>query len=291
MGMPMKMGGGLGGLLILVLIVFLGGDPGALLNVVGGGEPATTGQPRPVAADDESAQFISAILASTEDVWGQLFQQGGATYQQPTLVLFEDAVRSACGFNSAATGPFYCPGDQKVYLDLDFFRELARLGGPGDFAAAYVVGHEIGHHVQQLAGISDQVRRLQGGARQQADVNALQVLMELQADCFAGVWAYHANQQRSLLETGDVEEGLGAAAAIGDDRLLRRAGQRVAPESFTHGSSEQRQQCRRPASGPARSTPATRSAGSYFDRARPFPESLTFMSSSGYGSKKVCPSR
>jgi predicted metalloprotease len=238
----MKLGGGIGGLLVLVLILVLGGDPSALLNVASEGGPVTTGQPRAPAADDTEAEFISVILASTEDVWGQIFQQGGATYREPTLVLFEDAVRSACGFNSAATGPFYCPGDQQIYLDLGFFRELARLGGPGDFSAAYVVGHEIGHHVQQLAGISDQVRSMQAGARRQAEVNALQVAMELQADCFAGVWAHHWDRQRGTLQPGDVEEGLAAAAAIGDDRLLRRAGQRVAPESFTHGSSEQRQQ-------------------------------------------------
>jgi predicted metalloprotease len=237
----MKMGGGLGALVVLALVLLLGGDPSDLVNVAPEGGPVTMGQPRPTAGNDEAAQFISAILASTEDVWGQLFAQSGGTYRQPTLVLYEDAVQSACGFNSAATGPFYCPGDQKVYLDLDFFRELARLGGPGDFAAAYVVGHEIGHHVQQLAGISDRTRSMQRAARGQAEVNALQVRMELQADCFAGVWAYHANRQRDILEPGDVEEGLGAAAAIGDDRLLRQAGRRVAPESFTHGSSEDRQ--------------------------------------------------
>jgi predicted metalloprotease len=241
MGMPMKMGGGLGALVVLAVVLLLGGDPSDLINVAPEGGPATTGQPRPAPENDEAAQFISVVLASTEDVWGQLFARSGGTYRQPTLVLYEDAVQSACGLNSAATGPFYCPGDQKVYLDLDFFRELSRLGGPGDFAAAYVVGHEIGHHVQQLAGLSDQVRQMQRAARSQAEGNALQVRMELQADCFAGVWAYHANQQRNLLEPGDVDEGLGAAAAIGDDRLLRRAGRRVAPESFTHGSSEDRQ--------------------------------------------------
>jgi predicted metalloprotease len=151
-----------------------------------------------------------------------------------------DYVRSACGFNSAATGPFYCPADRKVHLDLGFFRELARLGGPGDFAQAYVVGHEVGHHIQNLVGTSDQVRRIQGSASR-ADANRLSVLMELQADCYAGVWAHHANRQARILEPGDVEEGLGAAAAIGDDRLQRTSGSAVHPESFTHGTSVQRQ--------------------------------------------------
>jgi len=239
MGMPLKIGGGVGGVVVLLLVLLLGGDPGELLDATGGGAPpAAPGTAPP--PDDEAAQFISVMLASTEDVWGTLFARAGASYEEPSLVLYEDAVSSACGFSGAATGPFYCPADRQVYLDLGFFRELARLGGPGDFAAAYVVGHEIGHHVQTLTGISDRVRRAQAAGGGQAEANALQVGMELQADCLAGVWAHHADRTRGILEPGDVEEGLSAAEAIGDDRLARQAGRRIAPESFTHGSSEER---------------------------------------------------
>lgn len=239
-GTPLKIGGGLGGL-VLLLILLLGGDPSQLVDAVGGG-PVETSAPRPPPAEDEAAQFVSAILASTEDVWSRIFAREGVAYREPTLVLFEDQVASACGFAAAATGPFYCPSDEQVYLDLGFFRELARLGGAGDFAAAYVVGHEVGHHVQQLLGISDRVRRAQSAAGDRAEVNALQVRMELQADCLSGVWAHHADRARGILEPGDVEEGLSAAEAIGDDRLLKRAGRRVAPESFTHGSAAQRRE-------------------------------------------------
>jgi uncharacterized protein len=180
------------------------------------------------------------VLGSTEDVWTSLFAQAGQRYQVPELALFGGAVQSACGFASAASGPFYCPGDQRVYLDTSFFEDLARMGGPGDFAAAYVIGHEIGHHVQTLLGTSAEVRAAQQRSSE-AEANRIQVAMELQADCFAGVWAYHANQTTPLLEPGDVEEGLGAAQAIGDDRLQRNAGRSVTPDSFTHGSSAERQ--------------------------------------------------
>lgn len=242
MGMPLKMGGG-AGLVLLLIILVLGGDPGALLEMGRDGGPMETSQPGPEpSADDPEAQFASAMLASTEDVWGPVFEQAGARYREPTLVLFTDAVQSACGYNTSATGPFYCPGDQNLYIDLGFFRQLAQMGAAGDFAAAYVIGHEVGHHVQQLTGISDRVRQAQSRARSQADVNGLQVLMELQADCLAGVWANHANRTRDILEPGDVDEGLRAAEAIGDDRLLRNAGRRVAPESFTHGTSAQRRE-------------------------------------------------
>ncbi len=178
-------------------------------------------------------------MADTEDTWATIFPRMGKQYQVPKLVLFSDQVSSACGYNSAATGPFYCPGDRKVYLDLGFFRELDHLGAPGDFAQAYVIAHEVGHHVQNLLGISGKVHDLQIRSRG-AQGNALSVLLELQADCFAGIWAHYADKYRSLLEPGDVDEGLRAASAIGDDRLLKRAGQRISPESFTHGSSEQR---------------------------------------------------
>lgn len=230
------------GIVIIIAIILLGGDPSQFLGLLVGTQqtqslPQSTA--RPVPEDDEAGQFVSVILADTEDTWSALFAAAGQTYREPQLVLFSDSVQSACGYSSAATGPFYCPGDQKVYLDLGFFNELAALGAPGDFAQAYVIGHEVAHHVQNLEGRFDSLRSAQARASQ-ADANALQVLAELQADCYAGVWAHHAEHQRDLLESGDVEEGLRAAAAIGDDRLQRRAGRTVQPESFTHGSSAQR---------------------------------------------------
>lgn len=197
--------------------------------------PGTEG----AAPQDEVAQFVSVVLADTEDTWGQLFQQAGSQYLPPKLVLYTDAVRSACGLSSAAVGPFYCPGDQKVYLDLSFLNELKKLGAPGDFAFAYVIAHEVGHHVQNLMGTSEKVQQ----ARMRADkvtANRLSVMLELQADCFAGVWAFYAHRDRDMLEPGDIEEGLRAAAAVGDDHLQRRAGRAVSPDAFTHGSAEQR---------------------------------------------------
>lgn len=239
--MPVKLTGGVG-VLIVLAVVLLGGDPSELLQM-SESAPVETGSPAGAPpADDDAAQFISAMLASTEDVWREQFSQAGATYTDPRLVLFTDAVNSACGFNTSATGPFYCPPDQQIYIDLGFFRELARMGGPGEFARAYVLGHEVGHHIQQLTGISDNVRRQQQAAGRGTETNALQVRMELQADCLAGVWAYHANRTRGILDPGDVEDGLAAAEAIGDDRLMRNAGRSVAPESFTHGTSRQRRE-------------------------------------------------
>jgi hypothetical protein len=189
---------------------------------------------------DELGQFAAVVLADTEDTWRALFEQRGASYREPTLVLFSTAVESACGFSSAAVGPFYCPPDQQVYIDLSFFNDLERrFGAPGDFAQAYVIAHEVGHHVQNLMGISAEVQSRQRSSSSQADVNALSVALELQADCFAGVWGRHAAQS-GLLEPGDLEEGMSAAAAIGDDRLQQQTQGRVVPESFTHGSSEQR---------------------------------------------------
>ena len=234
-------GGGLGAIVIIVLVLIFGG-PDALMQLVGGGDVAPSGgqSGAPLAANDEDSQFVAAILGSTEDVWGTLFADAGERYQAPQLTLFDGAVQSACGYASAAVGPFYCPGDHRVYLDTAFFRDLAALGGPGDFAAAYVIGHEVGHHVQTLLGTSDQVRAEQARGDETA-ANRLQVAMELQADCFAGVWAYHANQRDRVLEPGDVDEGLAAAQAIGDDRLQSNAGRRVTPDSFTHGSSAERQ--------------------------------------------------
>jgi predicted metalloprotease len=243
--LPLRgVGGGIGALALLV-IVFAVGGPDAVMQLLGGdngGGPNGGVQPGALlTANDEDGQFVAAILGSTEDVWGEVFAQQRRRYEPPLLDLFDGSVQSACGYASSAAGPFYCPGDRRVYLDTSFFRDLARLGGPGDFAAAYVIGHEVGHHVQTLLGTSDQVHAAQQRGNQAA-ANRLQVAMELQADCFAGVWAYHANQRNRVLEPGDVEEGLAAAAAIGDDRLQRNAGRRVTPDSFTHGSSAQRQQ-------------------------------------------------
>jgi predicted metalloprotease len=244
-GRRMAGGAGLGGgaLLIMLVVWLMGGNPLQFLQTVdggGGAPPAQTGETPP--PTDEAGQFMSAILAMTEDVWTELFAASGERYTPPTMVLFSDAVQSACGYSSAASGPFYCPSDQALYLDTSFFGELARMGGPGDFAQAYVVGHEVGHHIQNLTGSLQRARELQNAARSESEANRLQVLVELQADCYAGVWANHANRRQQVLEPGDVEEGLAAAAAIGDDRLARQAGRAAVPESFTHGTSAQRQQ-------------------------------------------------
>lgn len=244
-GPGIKLGGGT---IILVLLasVLLGQNPLTILEMLSGGGTVglapTTEYREGAGRNDDAKEFVSVILADTEDTWGAIFSSNGQTYQQPKLVLFSDAVQSACGLNSTATGPFYCPGDQKVYLDLGFLRELQQLGVSGDFAVAYVIAHEVGHHVQNLLGIERQLRQLQSRASSEAEVNALSVRLELQADCLAGVWAYHANTQRQLLEQGDIEEGLKAAAAIGDDRLQRMSGRAVNPDAFTHGSSQQRVQ-------------------------------------------------
>ncbi len=235
-------GGGLGILAIAVVAMLLGVDPGAVLQMGGG----LTGSPQqqsaaPDPAQDKLADFVSVVLADTEDTWNEIFRQLGHDYPEPTLVLFSGSTDSACGFASSAMGPFYCPGDQKLYIDLNFYRELQqKFGAPGDFAQAYVVAHEVGHHVQTLLGISDQVQRAKRGASE-VQANEIQVRMELQADCFAGIWANHAHRARHVLEQGDIEEGLTAAAAIGDDTLQRRARGYVVPESFTHGSARQRQ--------------------------------------------------
>jgi uncharacterized protein len=243
-GSPLlRIGGGRGGIAVIVLLIvaYLVGGPEMLSLLIEVGGVATSPDPAPAGLGaDEAGQFVSAVLASTEDEWQQLFAAAGRTYSEPRLTLFSDAVQSACGFTTSAAGPFYCPPDRRVYLDTSFFAELARMGGPGDFAQAYVRGHEVGHHVQNLLGAAAQVRDAQRSA-DEAAANRLQVAMELQADCYAGVWAYHADRSVALLEPGDVEEGLAAAAAIGDDRLQKNAGRRVTPDSFTHGSSQQRQ--------------------------------------------------
>ncbi len=236
----------IGGKTLFVVIVvglLMGKDPIQMLNLLSGLPEAPQHRPsKPTVSapkNDEAAEFVSVILADTEDTWKQLLPSLGKHYREPHLVLFSQQINSACGFSTAATGPFYCPGDEKVYIDLSFFQTLGQLGAPGDFARAYVIGHEVGHHVQNILGISNKVHQLQQRLSA-AQANALSVRLELQADCYAGVWAYHANKQRKILEAGDVEEGLQAAASIGDDRLQHNAGRRVSPESFTHGSSKQR---------------------------------------------------
>ena len=235
-------GGGIGAIVLALVAMYFGVDPSVVLNQAGNLAPAQTqSSPAPASPEEERLKaFMSVVLADTEDVWGTLFRGSDQQYVQPKLVLFSGSVQSACGFAEAAMGPFYCPGDQKLYLDMSFFSDLAkRHDAPGDFAQAYVVAHEVGHHVQTLLGVSKRVH----AARQQAseaEGNALQVRMELQADCFAGVWTHHANRTRQILEPGDTEEALAAAAGVGDDRLQKQARGYVVPESFTHGSSEQR---------------------------------------------------
>ena len=234
-------GGGIGTIVLLLLALYFGFDPGVVLQGGDPGAPAPTPPAQQRAAPDDTLRdFVAVVLADTEDVWGEVFNRMNRRYQEPTLVLFSGAVQSACGMAQAAVGPFYCPGDRKVYIDLAFYRDLRdRLGAPGDFAQAYVIAHEVGHHVQNLLGIADRVRSSQQRGRRE-EANAMQVRLELQADCLAGVWAHHAQRSRQILEAGDIEEGLNAAAAIGDDRLQRRSGGAVVPESFTHGSSAQR---------------------------------------------------
>jgi predicted metalloprotease len=232
---------GLGTIVLALVAAYFGVDPSVVLQGVPPAEQQ--GEQQPYQESPEEAQlrqFVSVVLADTEDAWGALFAEAGQTYEQPALVLFSGAVQSACGAAQAAVGPFYCPADRKVYIDLSFYQELhSRFGAPGDFAQAYVVAHEVGHHVQTLLGISERTM----AARQRAsaeEANALSVRQELQADCFAGIWAHNADRSRQLLEAGDIEEGLNAAAAIGDDRLQKQSRGYVSPESFTHGSSEQR---------------------------------------------------
>ena len=230
-GLGVGGGLGIGGIAVAVIAYFLGFDPGTAINI---GQQVSTQREssRPAAKGapaDETGQFIAKVLGSTEVVWGKIFQQSGSEYKPPTLVLFEGQVRSGCGTAAAQMGPFYCPLDEKLYIDLSFFRDLhTRFKAPGDFAQAYVIAHEVGHHVQKITG------RLKGGGSNQASVR-----QELQADCYAGVWGYHAGAMKQL-SAGDLEEALGAATAIGDDRLQKQSQGRVVPESFTHGSSEQR---------------------------------------------------
>ena len=238
MGMGLPIGGGIGGLVLLLLFSALTGTNPADI-ITGGGESTESVGTGGVRDDDPQAQFVSVVLKDTENTWNEIFSQRGEDYPEPSLVLFTQATQSACGVGQSAMGPFYCPADEQVYLDLSFFEELeTRFGAPGDFAQAYVVAHEVGHHVQTVTGISGKVT----AARQrmlERDANQLSVRQELQADCYAGVWGHYA-ARRGLLEPGDAEEGLRAAAAIGDDRIQRQTQGHVVPESWTHGSSEQR---------------------------------------------------
>ena len=249
---PLRVGkkgmGGIGTIILVLGALYFGVDPSIFLGT-GSMTPVPSDSPLPrqsqspsfnSGAEDELAQFVSVVLADTEDTWHSLFQQLDGSYQEPKLVLFSGSVSSACGFAQAAMGPFYCPADQKVYIDLSFYDDLrSRHGAPGDFAQAYVIAHEVGHHVQNLLGISDKVQSAKRRLSEE-EGNRLSVRLELQADCMSGVWANHADRARDILEAGDVEEALRAAAAIGDDRLQKQARGYVTPDSFTHGSSEQR---------------------------------------------------
>ena len=235
--------GGIGTIVVaLALGYFLGIDPSVLLQLQQGLGPSVSTEVdyKPTPEEAELADFVSVVLADTEDTWREIFKNAGLTYEEPKLVLFSGSVRSACGMASSAMGPFYCPADRKVYIDLAFFSDLRkRHGAPGDFAQAYVIAHEVGHHVQTLLGTSREVRKAQQSLGK-TEANALSVKQELQADCYAGLWGNHADRSRQVLERGDIEEALNAAAAIGDDRLQKQAQGYVVPESFTHGSSEER---------------------------------------------------
>ena len=242
-GGTMKLG--LGGLaVIVVLSLVMGKNPMEMLAIVSqlGGESPGTSQPvQRTAAEEEAAEFVASILGETEDVWTEIFRRRGATYPSPRLVLFTGQVASACGGASAAVGPFYCPGDSTIYIDLSFFKQMeARLGGGGDFAEAYVIAHEVGHHVQAVTGILDTVNSARAGGAEMAGAGGLLVRQELQADCYAGVWGHRAQQRHAWLEPGDLEEAMQTASAIGDDNLQRQGRGRVVPDSFTHGTSEQR---------------------------------------------------
>jgi len=239
----LALGGGLGTVVLVVAFVLLGRDPRQILRLIGQTQMTTEAPARPGAPAgeaDERLQFVSVVLKDTEDVWGTLFERSGRAYEPPRLVLFQDQVQSGCGVAGASTGPFYCAADRRVYIDLAFYEELhERFGAPGDFAEAYVIAHEVGHHVQNLLGISEKVSAMRGRVSQE-EYNRLSVRLELQADFFAGVWAHHAEDAKQILEAGDIEEALSAASAIGDDRLQREAIGTVTPDSFTHGTSEQR---------------------------------------------------
>ena len=233
-------GGGLGTIAVVVIILLLGGDPSDVLQNITTNQPTTSSNYVETERDKELAQFVSVVLAETETVWHEVFRKEGEQYIEPKLVIYSGSVQSACGFSSAATGPFYCPGDQKVYIDLSFYDELQnKFKAPGDFAMAYVITHEVGHHIQNLLGISDQVSRLRNQLSQE-EYNKYSVRLELQADFLAGVWAHYEERLGNVVEVGDIDEALNAASSVGDDRIQKEMQGYVVPESFTHGTSAQR---------------------------------------------------
>ena len=236
-GRGIAVGGGIGSVIIGLIIYLLGGNPSQVIDQGPSNAPQTQAEKQ---ADDKEAQFVSVVLADTEDIWSKLFSQMNKQYSDPTLVMFNDATQSGCGFASSATGPFYCPSDEKVYLDLSFFREMRdRFNAAGDFAEAYVIAHEVGHHVQNLLGITNKVDGMRGRV-DETQMNKLSVKLELQADFLAGVWAHYEQSLKNVIQPGDIEEALNAANAIGDDRLQKESQGYVVPDSFTHGTSEQR---------------------------------------------------
>lgn len=243
-GKRLAVGGGLGGIVLILIVTFLGGDPGVLLDGMNGNGSGGSSSGEPYQAteqEEELADFVSVVLADTEEVWTEVFAEEGMEYEEPTLVLFTDSVESACGTAGASVGPFYCPADYKLYIDLDFYGELQRqFNAPGDFAMAYVIAHEVGHHVQNLLGVMQEVQPLRNQLSEE-EYNKVQVRLELQADYLSGVWAHHA-QEMGYLEEGDLEEALTAAAAVGDDTIQMRSRGYIVPESFTHGTSEQRRE-------------------------------------------------
>ena len=241
-GKQVAVGGGIGGIILVILFALLGGNPEDATRILEqGGMETGAGETRPLTEEEiQEGRFVGVVLAETEDVWNRLFQEAGRSYREPKLVLFSERISSACGFAGAASGPFYCPGDERVYIDLDFFKQMQdRLEAGGDFALAYVIAHEIGHHVQNLLGITDKVMA-QRNRLEAEEFNRLMVRLELQADFLAGVWAYYADRTAGLLEEGDIEEAMNAAAAVGDDRIMRQTQGYVVPDAFTHGTSEQR---------------------------------------------------
>jgi predicted metalloprotease len=239
-GGRVAVGGGIGGVILVVAYLLLGGDPQALIESQQQSQLSQTREVDPNAPRDEASKFVAVVLADTEDAWNEMFRQMGRKYEEPKLVLFSNQTRSGCGFASGASGPFYCPEDRRVYIDLAFNRELRdRFGAPGDFAQAYVIAHEVGHHVQNLLGVSEKVQAARGRVSE-TEYNKLSVRLELQADFFAGVWAHYADRAKHVVEPGDIDEALRAASVIGDDTLQRRSKGYVVPESFTHGTSEQR---------------------------------------------------
>jgi predicted metalloprotease len=239
-GGRIAVGGGIGGVILVVAYLLLGGDPQALVDSQQRSDLTQSSQVQSNAPRDEASRFVAVVLADTEDAWNEIFRQMGRQYEEPKLVLFTNQTRSGCGFASAASGPFYCPDDRRVYIDLRFYRELReRFGAPGDFAEAYVIAHEVGHHVQKLLGISDRMQAARGRVNE-AEFNRLSVRLELQADFFAGVWARYADRVKHVVESGDIDEAIRAATAIGDDTLQRHAQGYVVPDAFTHGTSQQR---------------------------------------------------